>query len=114
MRKLFILIFYFSSLIAGPKVVLFNDTSAWYHWGCTGTSTALKERIAQLGFTLEALPISINSQLQEVPSFEEFDSLDRFNRFAKANEPVLDRIQNSDAVIITGEGTLALKLSCKQ
>jgi hypothetical protein len=32
----------FSSIFASQTVVLFNDTSAWYHWGCTGTSTALK------------------------------------------------------------------------
>src|ERR1700733_8461254 len=36
----FLAVVAFSSLFAGEKVVLFNDTSAWYHWGCTATSTA--------------------------------------------------------------------------
>lgn len=96
----------FSSLFAVPKVVLFNDTSAWYHWGCTGTSRALKEYIQRLGFEIEAVPIATTYSLLEVPPFEEFDTIERFNLFQKSNEKVFDQIQNSDIVVITGEGTI--------
>src|ERR1700722_3555873 len=96
----------FSSVFGGQKVVLFNDTSAWYHWGCTGTSTALKEHIQKLGFELEAFPITLTYSLREVPPFEEFDSPERFERFQEANKEVLEQIQSSAAVVITGEGTI--------
>lgn len=96
----------FTSLFGAPKVVLFNDTSAWYHWGCTGTSTALKEHIQALGYEIEAVPINTTYSLQEVPPFEEFDNTEKFECFQKANEKVVKQIQNSDAIVITGEGTI--------
>jgi len=95
-----------SSLLAAPKAILFNDTSAWYHWGCTGTSTALKEQIQKLGFALESIPINTTYGLQDVPPFEEFDSVERFDRFTQANETVCKQIQNNEIVLITGEGTI--------
>ena len=96
----------FSSAFAVQKVVLFNDTSSWYHWGCTGTSAALKAHILKLGFEIEAVPINVTYSLEEIPPFEEFDSLERFTCFQRFNEKVLEQIQRSDAVVITGEGTI--------
>lgn len=89
-----------------PKAILFNDTSAWYHWGCTGKSTALKEHIQKLGFQLEAIPITVTYSLLEVPPFEEFDSLEKFYHFQKVNEDVVQKIHKTDVVIIAGEGTI--------
>lgn len=95
-----------SSLLSAQKVVLFNDTSAWYHWGCTGTSIALKEQIQKLGFEIEAFSISTVYSLQEVPPFEDFGDLEKFERFQEANKEVLAAIRAADAVVITGEGTI--------
>lgn len=106
LRMLALNLIAFSSLFAAPKAILFNDTSAWYHWGCTGTSTALKEHIEKLGFELKSAPITTTYSLLEVPPFEEFDSLERFDLFQKANENIFKQIQKSDAVVITGEGTI--------
>jgi polysaccharide pyruvyl transferase WcaK-like protein len=103
---IFVLIAAFSSVFAGKKVVLFNDTSAWYHWGCTGTSAALKANIYKLGFEIEAVPINVVYSLQEIPPFEEFDNPERFDCFQSLNTEVLRQIQSSDAVVITGEGTI--------
>ncbi len=103
---IFILLAAFSSVFAVQKVVLFNDTSAWYHWGCTGTSMALKAHINKLGFEIEAVPINVVYGLQEIPPFEEFDSLERFDCFQILNKEVLKQIQSSDVVVITGEGTI--------
>lgn len=106
LRLLFLSLLLFSTLTANPKVTLFNDTSAWYHWGCTGTSTALKETMQKLGFEIEAFPIQATYSLLEVPNFENFDSFESFDSFRKANPEILKKIQNNDLVVITGEGTI--------
>ena len=86
LRVLFLLaITAFTSVFANQKVVLFNDTSAWYHWGCTGTSTALKEGIQGLGLDIQAVPINVTYALKEVPQFEEFNDLQKFDRFCEEN-----------------------------
>lgn len=94
-----------SSLYAGQKVVLLNDTSAHYSWGCTGTSTALKERIEALGFELQAIPIFVSYTLKEVPPFEHFDDRALFDRFCEANPDTAKALRGASAVIINGEGT---------
>lgn len=106
LRILTLSLFAFASLCAAQKALLFNDTSTWYHWGCTGTSTALKEHIQNLGFELDTVPITTTYSLQQVPSFEEFESREKFECFEKANEKILQQMQSTDAIVITGEGTI--------
>jgi polysaccharide pyruvyl transferase WcaK-like protein len=93
-------------LSSAPKVALFNDTSAWYHWGCTGTSTALKEKMRALGFDVCAIPILETYGLEKVPSFDRFDDSQEFEQFRLANLPIIRTIEEADAVVITGEGTI--------
>src|SRR5271168_3095340 len=95
----------FATLCAGQKVVVFNDTSAHYSWGCTGTSTALKEHITALGFEVHAIPIVVSYTLKEVPPFESFDDRTRFEQFSQANPDTVKALQEASAVIINGEGT---------
>ncbi len=95
-----------TSGFANQKIVLFNDTAAWYHWGCTGTSTALKEEIQKLKFEIQTFPINVTYSLKEVPQFEEFNNPEKFDRFCKENSDVANAIQASVAVVITGEGTI--------
>lgn len=96
----------FSTIFAGEKVVLFNDTSAWYHWGCTGTSIALKEQILGLGFDINAVPVNVTYSLKEVPLFQDFNDLDKFYRFSEANKDTIKTIQDAAIVVINGEGTI--------
>jgi hypothetical protein len=96
----------FTSICADQKVVLFNDTSAWYHWGCTGTSAALKEGIQKLGFDIEVVPINVTYALQAVPEFEEFDDPQKFDRFCEKNRDTIEAIRDAVAVVIAGEGTI--------
>lgn len=93
------------SLCAGQKVVLLNDTTSHYSWGCTGTSVALKERIEALGFELQAIPIVVSYTLKEVPPFERFDDRPLFERFCEANPDTVKALREASAVIINGEGT---------
>lgn len=95
-----------SSVFGQQKVVLFNDTSAWYHWGCTGTSIALKEGIESLGFEITAFPINQTRTFKEIPPFESFDDPECFKLFCENNKEAVEAIKNADAVVITGEGTI--------
>lgn len=106
-RALFLfLLFSFTSILAGQKAILFNDTSTWYHWGCTGTSLALKEGIEKAGFTLRTVPIYMVKLLKNVPAVEEFDNPDKFEQFCKDNKEFVQAMQEADAILITGEGTM--------
>lgn len=93
-------------MVASPKIVLLNDTSAWNHWGCTGTSSALKERIQGLGFDLQSIPIDVIYALKQVPQFEEFNNLQKFEEFCELNRDIINAIQRASGVVINGEGTL--------
>lgn len=103
---LFVSIAIVPDLFARQKVVLFNDTSAWYHWGCTGTSLALKEKIESLGFEITAFPINVTYALQDVPPFDDFHKPEKYEHFCNTNREVVAAIQAADAVVITGEGTI--------
>ncbi|MFZ0565702.1 MAG: polysaccharide pyruvyl transferase family protein [Chlamydiales bacterium] len=96
----------FSPAFSSPKLTLLNDTSSWYHWGCSGTSTALKERMQQLGYEVNAVPINTIYALKSVPSFEAFDDHESYTQFCEQNREILEKIQSADAVVITGEGTI--------
>lgn len=96
----------FSSVFGNPKIVLLNDTSNWYHWGCTGTSIALKEGIQKIGFEIQAIPINVTYALKKVPQFEEFGDRQKFDQFCEENKETVHAIQAADVVVITGEGTI--------
>lgn len=40
------------------KFVLLNDTENWYHFGCTGTSLALKKELSKHGEIIRSYPIN--------------------------------------------------------
>jgi len=37
-------------------ILLFNDTTQWYHFGCTATSLALKQRLIEKNCSITAIP----------------------------------------------------------
>lgn len=106
---LFLVFFAFTTLLTAQKVALFNDTSAWYHWGCTATSTGLKEGIRHLGYELDTIPINVTYSLKEVPAFDDFDDVQKFQRFCNLNKDTIAFIQAADAVVVSGEGTHDLR-----
>lgn len=106
LRVLFFILSLSLSLIAGEKVVLLNDTSAHYHWGCTATSLALKEQIEARGFDLYPVPIAANHRLKEIPLLEAFDDPGQFERFCTANKEIFKALQESCGVLINGEDTI--------
>ena len=68
------------------RIAFLNDTSAWYHWGCTGTSEAIKAGLAARGFEVTSVPIHLLYECRPVPeTAADFDSPVFFNRFFQEN-----------------------------
>jgi polysaccharide pyruvyl transferase WcaK-like protein len=89
------------------KVVLLNDTSAWYHWGCTGTTSAIKAQIVMKGYNLSCIPIQYNYTLKDFPlQAEEFDDQEIFEKFKQSNGRLIAELESADIVMVNGEGTL--------
>ena len=93
--------------IRGERVALVNDTSAWYHWGCTCTSVAIREALEARGAEVAALPIDAVYGCREAPETRAaLESSATFKRFRDANPDVIERLAEADRVVINGEGTL--------
>ena len=89
------------------KVLLLNDTTDWYHFGCTATSTALKEEIRKLGYKLHAVPIPETYKILSVPeTYEGFLDPDNYKKFTEANPALNTLLKEYDIIVINGEGTL--------
>ncbi len=91
-----------------PKnAVLLNDTSAWYHWGCTGAANALKSQIVSRGWNLISVPIQYNYLIQDFPTQADgFDDPQVFERFKKQYQEIISLLESADVVLVNGEGTL--------
>lgn len=89
------------------KVLLINDTTDWYHFGCTGTSLMLKDQIQKLGHTIASMPIYACMSLNNAPQIpSDFFAPELQHRFISSNHEWFEKIQNSDIIVVNGEGTL--------
>lgn len=89
------------------KVLLLNDTSDWYHWGCTGTSQAIKEEILRRGHDLNSIPINYTTTNACQPKYaEDYQSNDFYNKACHENQALFDTISDADIIVINGEGTI--------
>ncbi len=88
-------------------ILLLNDTSAWYHWGCSCTSIALNE-----GLRTNRATVNSCALLRDVPADALPDTVDAFDddavykRFRRAYGWLIDAIKDADRVVVNGEGTL--------
>jgi tetratricopeptide (TPR) repeat protein/polysaccharide pyruvyl transferase WcaK-like protein len=88
-------------------VALVNDTSHWYHWGCTATSGALTAELERRGYAIERVPISGLQACAAAPgTLEQFDDPRVFRRFVAANAWLWRALDGVDRVVINGEGSL--------
>lgn len=91
----------------GPRALLLNDTSYWYHWGCTCTSLALHQGLREAGYVVESVPITVVNGLSAMPrGIEDFDSEAFFQAFCAAHPALLEQLRRCDVVVVNGEGTL--------
>lgn len=89
------------------KVLLLNDTSDWYHWGCTGTSQAIKEEILNRGYDLKSIPINYLATNACQPKYAaDYQCEDFYNKACQENQELFAKISDSDIVVINGEGTI--------
>ncbi len=87
--------------------LLVNDTSNWYHYGCTATSIGIRESLEQLGYSVESLAITESYKLKQAPdNINKFDDRKTFQTFKESNTETLIKLKKSDYIIINGEGTL--------
>lgn len=92
---------------AQPKALLLNDTTAWYHWGCTATSLAIRDQLSARGYDVAAAPIrEIYSARPAPATLQDFDSGAFFHDFAARNPALLRRMATADRIVVNGEGTL--------
>jgi len=92
---------------APPRVALLNDTSAWYHWGCSCTSFGMRSEIGGRGFDVDAISIFETYKCQGTPAkIADYNDEEFFKRFCAANTPLMKRLAAADVVVVNGEGTL--------
>lgn len=93
--------------VPARRAVLLNDTSYWYHWGCTCTSLALHQGLRAAGYVVESVPITTVQGLPGLPSsVDDFDSEQVFNDFCAKNPMLFEQLGHGDLIVANGEGTL--------
>ncbi|WP_213989749.1 polysaccharide pyruvyl transferase family protein [Sodalis sp. dw_96] len=86
-------------------VLLINDTEDVYHWGCYGTSHAIKDKLHEKG-AKEILTVSVYEvhNLKNIPnSLLEFGEQ---NTFITEYPEISQKMKSSDIIVINGEGTI--------
>ncbi len=90
-----------------PRAVFVNDTSSWYHWGCTCTSTAVTQQLSIHGLNIDSIPIVDVYSCNNTPTSSElFANPSHFHSFAEKNPAFITKLKEADLVIINGEGTI--------
>ncbi|HUL09803.1 MAG TPA: polysaccharide pyruvyl transferase family protein [Candidatus Acidoferrum sp.] len=93
--------------MARPTAILLNDTTDWYHWGCTATSLGLKSLIGERYDLIDAVPIRVTYGLARPPnSPTQFQDAAFFRAHAADNADLYRRIERADCVFVHGEGTI--------
>lgn len=92
---------------AAADVLLLNDTSCWYHWGCTLTSLALHECLRARGWAVDPVHITHLNALAPLPATAaQFDDDGFFESFRAANPGLVARLAGVSQVVVNGEGSL--------
>jgi polysaccharide pyruvyl transferase WcaK-like protein len=90
-----------------PTAILLNDTTDWYHWGCTATSLGLKSLIGERYELIDSVPIQTTYKLARPPnSPEQFHAPAFYTLHAPDNADLYRRIGRADCVFVHGEGTI--------
>ncbi len=90
-----------------PSAVLLNDTGNWYHWGCYGTSMALRHYIGQSADLTPILHQDIAATTAPPPeNTDAFDSPLLRAQWRAQNPTLYRHLETADIVYINGEGTI--------
>ena len=89
------------------RVLLLNDTSNWYHYGCTATSASLIEGIKQYKYFVTNVPITKTYEINFAPNTKAgFLDKSNISKFIQANPKIINLVMGNDILVINGEGTL--------
>ncbi|MDF1690899.1 MAG: polysaccharide pyruvyl transferase family protein [Zhongshania sp.] len=92
---------------SGKRAVLLNDTSDWYHWGCSGTSHAVHSALRERNYSVRGIPIAQTCRLEGLPiSAADFELDEVYTNFRTLNSTLCDELNAADVVVINGEGSL--------
>ena len=87
------------------NILLLNDTEEVYHWGCYGTSHAIKMQLQQKGAThIESISVDDVRRLRGIP--ERADGFGTETRFSARYPALAGQLAACDMVVINGEGTI--------
>ncbi len=96
-----------NSPLKKATALLVNDTSLHYHWGCYIKSSVIKETLESSGYNVDSISTSSLYRIKNHPNvIENFKSSSFLNSFTLANPEIIEKIKDSEIVIINGEGTL--------
>lgn len=92
------------------KIMIINDTDNDYHFGCSGTSTAIKQELRKHGELLESHTVmdSWNGPCCPGEDFTaaDFDDAEFQTRWEQANKDLITRLKEADLCVCNGEGTI--------
>lgn len=100
------------------KALIINDTGNSYHWGCYGTSTAIKEKLKSYGVNdistfsceeggrIENAPKKILLVYSKNKIVRKFARLYYISYFRRKLPALWESLTKSDFVVINGEGTI--------
>lgn len=89
------------------RILLINDSTNWYHFGCTATSFALQHELRKLSSKLTIIPISETYKITGAPEHARFFSdLGYYKIFEYQNKNLINIIRKNDVIVVNGEGTL--------
>lgn len=97
--------------MGSKKLLLLNDTSNWYHFGCTGTSNGLKSKLSKYGSILETVCIADLYRLAFPPKEVRLGDPVFYADFRQFNEDlgygqIFKMIDECDCAVFNGEGSI--------
>ncbi len=91
---------------ATRKALLLNDTTFWYHWGCTCTSQAIRNNLQDNGWAVRGVSIHYLQSLHPVPAnFNQWND-ELFRSFKGIYKELCESLEKTDVVVVNGEGSL--------
>lgn len=87
------------------SVLLLNDTEDVYHWGCYGTSKAIKDQLIQKGVTgIDCMTVVQTHMFLNVPT--RLTNSGGKEYFERNYPEIKDKLDKCSTVVINGEGTI--------
>lgn len=88
------------------KALFLNDTSYWYHWGCTCTSLAIRQELQERGWQVKGVPIDFLRTLPLPPASVDAWTGGYISSFKASYHALWNDMEQADVIVVNGEGSL--------